>query len=57
MCNLSSSYFNSGDFHRALDMSREGLRLFQATLPPFHPYVIQAQEAVRQCEGQCRKKA
>jgi hypothetical protein len=57
MCNLSSSYFNSGDFYRALEMSREGLRLFQATLPPFHPYVIQAQDAVRQCEGECRKKA
>ena len=33
------------NFHRALQFAREALRIFQATLPPSHPLVKQAQDA------------
>jgi hypothetical protein len=32
--------------HRALEFAREALRIYQATLPPSHPRITQAQELV-----------
>ena len=45
--NLHASYESVGDFHRATEMAREALRIYQATLPPSHPKVKEAQELVR----------
>ena len=45
--NLHGSYLRGGDFNRATEMAREALRIFQATLPPSHPNVKQAQDLVR----------
>ena len=45
--NLHGSYLRCGDFNRANQMAREALRIFQATLPPSHPNVKQAQDLVR----------
>ncbi len=36
-----------GDITRALEMAREALRIYQATLPPSHPHVQNAQENLR----------
>ena len=49
--NLGACYANFGDMHRALPLTREALRIFQATLPPLHPHVKHAQQLVRHCEG------
>jgi len=49
--NISLSYRQAGDFHRAIERAREALRIFQAALPPSHPRVEQAQKQVRQLEG------
>ena len=48
--NLSTSYRQIGDFHRAIDRARDALRIWQATLPPSHPHVQRAQERVLQIE-------
>ena len=48
--NISLSYRQAGDFHRAIERAREALRIWQA-LPPSHPHVQMAQELVRQLEG------
>ena len=48
---LSFSYNQSGQYHRSLQFAREALRIFQATLPPSHPHVTQAQQLVLLCEG------
>jgi tetratricopeptide (TPR) repeat protein len=49
--NLSLSYRQAGDFHRAIERAREALRIFQAALLPSHPHVKKAQELVRKLEG------
>jgi tetratricopeptide (TPR) repeat protein len=49
--NLSLSYRQAGDFHRAIERAREALCIFQATLPPSHPRVEQAQKLVYHLEG------
>ena len=49
--NISINSLKVGDFHRALKMAREALRIFQTTLPPSHPHVQQAQQLLRHCEG------
>ncbi len=49
--NLSLSYRQAGDFHGAIQRAREALRIFQATLPPSHPRVEQAQKLVHHLEG------
>ena len=49
--NLGIGCHNVGDLHRALQFAREALRIFQATLPPSHPHVTQAQQLVLLCEG------
>ena len=48
--NIGINYFEVGDLHRALQIAREALRVLQATLPPSHPHVKQAQQLVRHCE-------
>ena len=49
--NLGITCRKVGDLHRALQFAREALRIFQATLPPSHPHVTQAQQLVLLCEG------
>jgi hypothetical protein len=48
--NISVSYLQAGDFHRAIESAREALRIFQAALPPSHPHVKTAQELVCELE-------
>ena len=55
--NISLSYRQAGDFHRAIERAREALRIWQATLPPSHPQVKTAQEQVRQIEGDIAQRA
>ncbi len=45
--NLSFSYLQVGDLHRAMESAREALRIYQTALPPSHPYVSAAQQQVR----------
>ena len=49
--NLGITCHKVGDLHRALQFAREALRIFQATLPPSHPHVTQAQQLVLRYEG------
>jgi len=55
--NISLSYGEAGDFHRAIERAREALRMFQAALPPSHPNIKAAQELVRQLEGDIARRA
>jgi tetratricopeptide (TPR) repeat protein len=48
--NIGINFLEVGDLHRALQFAREALRVLQATLPPSHPHVKQAQQLVRHCE-------
>ncbi len=49
--NLSLSYREAGDFHRASERAREALHIWQAALPPSHPDVTMAQRLVCELEG------
>jgi hypothetical protein len=55
--NISISYGQAGDFHRAIEKAREALRIWQAALPPSHPHVKMAQERVSQLEGDIDRRA
>jgi hypothetical protein len=55
--NISLSYGQAGDFHRAIERAHEALRIFQAALPPSHPNIKAAQELVRQLEGDIARRA
>ncbi len=44
--NLSFSYETSGSLPRALECAREALRIWQASLPPGHEDVADAQSRV-----------
>jgi len=55
--NISLSYQQAGNFHRAIDRAREALRTFQAALPPSHPHVKMAHEQVRKLEGALARRA
>jgi tetratricopeptide (TPR) repeat protein len=55
--NISISYQQAGDFRRAIEMAREALRIFQATLPPSHPHSKMAQELVRLIQGDIARRA
>jgi hypothetical protein len=55
--NISLSYRQAGDFHRAIERAREALRIWQAALPPSHPHVEQARMLVRQIEGNITRRA
>ena len=48
--NLSFSYKTSGSLPRALECAREALRIWQASLPPGHEDVADAQSLVRGLE-------
>ena len=48
---------DAGDVQAALQLAREALRIFQATLPPTHPHLQQAREVVRQFEGDSARRA
>jgi hypothetical protein len=48
--NLSFSYETSGSLPRALECAREALRIWQASLPPGHEHVADAQNLVRRLE-------
>ena len=54
--NAGVSYLASGDLLRALEFVREALRIFQATLPPSHPYVQRAQLLLRSYEGDAARR-
>ncbi len=51
MINLSNSYSQAGDMHRAMECALEALRILQSTLPPSHPHVLVAQQQVRNKEN------
>ncbi len=55
--NISLSYRQAGDFHRAIERAREALRILQAALPPSHSHVKTAQELVRQIESNIARRA
>jgi hypothetical protein len=48
--NLSASYIASDSMPRALECAREALRIWQASLPPGHEDVTDAQSLVRGLE-------
>jgi hypothetical protein len=48
--NISFSYEISGSLPRALQCAREALRTWQASLPPGHEDVADAQSQVRRLE-------
>ena len=54
--NLGYSFVKVGDLHRALQCAREALRILQATLPPSHPHVQQAQQLVCHCESDTARR-
>jgi tetratricopeptide (TPR) repeat protein len=54
--NLGMSCHMAGDLPRALQFAREALCMFQATLPPSHPHVKQAQQLVRGYEGDIARR-
>ena len=54
--NLSASYRQSGNLHRAVEAARQAARIFQLTLPPSHPNLQNAQKRVREIEDDiCRR--
>ncbi len=55
--NISFCYGQAGDFSLAIERAREALRTWQATLPPSHPLVEQAQQLVRKIEGNIARRA
>ena len=48
--NISFSYETSGSLPRALECAREALRILQASLPPGHHLVADAQSQARRLE-------
>ena len=48
--NISLSYEQAGDLHRAIECAREALRIWQAALPPGHEHVVAAVKRVRRLE-------
>ena len=55
--NLGLSCEMVGDLPRALQFVREALRIFQATLPPSHPHVKQAQQQMREYEADAARRS
>ena len=54
---LGISYAMVSVLHRAIPFAREMLRAFQATLPPSHPHVEQAQQLVLRVEDEAARRA
>ena len=48
--NISFSYEQAGDLHRAIECAREALRIWQATLPQGHEDIVDAQKRVLRLE-------
>ena len=48
--NISVSYSQVGGLIRAIEMAREALRIFQASLPPSHHHVQDASQHLLQLE-------
>ena len=48
--NISFSYEQADDLHRAIECAREALRILQAALPPGHEDIVDAEELVRDLE-------
>ncbi len=48
--NISFSYEQAGDLHRAIECARQALRIWQAALPPGHEDIVDAQKRVRRLE-------
>jgi len=48
--NISFSYVQAGDLHRAIECARQALRIWQAALPPGHEDIVDAQKRVRRLE-------
>ncbi len=48
--NISLSYEQAGDLHRAMECARESLRVWQTALPPGHQYVIAAEKKIMDLE-------
>ena len=52
--NISFSLERTGALPRALEAAREALRIWQATLPPGHEDISDAEERVRELEQATR---
>ncbi len=48
--NVSLSYEQAGDLHRAMECARESLRVWQTALPPGHAYVVAAENWIKDLE-------
>jgi hypothetical protein len=55
--NLGMSCHMAGDLPRALQFAREALRILQATLPPSHSHVKQAQQLVLRYEDDTARRS
>ena len=57
MNNIAATYSALGRHQDALVMEEKTLRVLQATLPPSHPHVKQAQQFVRGCEDDAARRS
>ncbi len=48
--NISLSYYRDGNMSLAMECAREALRIWQASLPPGHEDVVDAEKLVRRLE-------
>ncbi len=44
--NISLSYEQAGDLHRAMECARESLRVWQTALPPGHQDIVDAEKKI-----------
>ncbi len=45
--NISLSYEQAGDLHRAMECARESLRVCQTALPPGHQDIVDAENQIK----------
>ena len=45
--NISLSYGQAGDLHRAMECARESLRVWQTALPPGHQDIVDAENQIK----------
>ena len=45
--NISLSYEQAGDLHRAMECARESLRVWQTALPPGHQDIVDAENRIK----------
>ncbi len=48
--NISLSYEQAGDLHRAMECARESLRVWQTALPPGHQDIVDAENWIKDLE-------